>query len=75
MQEGPVITKVVQCRFLTVIGEATDPSARKVQDTDAPLLITSLDLKVHLRTPVVPFSTISSAGVYTSIAEAGNAPV
>ena len=48
---------------------------RNVQVTAAALLTTSFDLKEHLRIPVVPFSTITSAGVCTSTADAGCVPV
>ena len=41
----------------------------------AALLITSLDLKEHLRIPVVPFSTSTSAGAYNSMAAVRFVPV
>lgn len=55
--------------------ESDEPSGMKDQVTDAWLLITWLDLKVHLSTPVVPFSTNTSPGVYTSTEATGYIPV
>ena len=52
----------------------SEPSCRMCQCTVAPLLTTSLDLKVHVRTPVVPFSTITSGAVFMSTANVGRVP-
>jgi hypothetical protein len=54
---------------------ASDPAGQNDQMTVAALLITSLDLKEHLRIPVVPFSTSTSAGAYNSIANVRFIPV
>lgn len=43
----------------------------KLQVTEVSVLTTWLDLKVHRRTPVVPFSIITSGSACMSIANAG----
>lgn len=55
-------------QYLTETGD-DDPSPWKLQVTEAELLITSVEVKVHGSFASVPFSTGKSVGVYTSTAE------
>lgn len=45
------------------------PCAWKLQVTEAVLLITSVDVNVHQSLASVPFSTVSTGGVYASTAD------
>ena len=65
--------QIGQCVPLTV-DLSSEPSCLMCQCTVAPLLTTSLDLKKHFRTPVVPFSTITSGGALMSTANVGRVP-